>query len=160
LSCGSKIPLYFYPSKSRVKITTLIYAVIYIGIFITLAPGYNASVAQLPAHTRRRKTVLYQRLQEDAKFSKEKFEKEISTLNGKLEEAQNQIRYLKDSLASAKVDLDLHLEKEDRERASFTESHRAELEMKNMAIAKLKEELADKETLLDLTREELVRSYP
>jgi hypothetical protein len=28
--------------------------------------------------------------------------------------------------------------------------------MKNMAIAKLKEELADKETLLDLTREELV----
>ena len=93
---------------------------------------------------------------EDARFAKEKFEKEISTLSGKLEESHNQIRYLKDSLASAKVDLDLHLEKEERERASFTDGHRAELEMKNMAISKLKEELADKETLLDLTREELV----
>ena len=67
-----------------------------------------------------------------------------------------QIRYLKDSLASAKIDLDLQLEKVERERASFTDGHKAELDMKNMALAKLKEELADKETLLDLTREELV----
>jgi chromosome segregation ATPase len=96
---------------------------------------------------------------EDLKFAKEKSDKEAATWAGKLEEAQNQIRYLKDSLASAKVDLDLHLEKEERERASFTEGHRAELEMKSMAIAKLKEELADKETLLDLTKEELVRIF-
>ena len=96
--------------------------------------------------------------QEEFKFFKEKSEKEMQTLTAKLEESQNQIRYLKDSLASAKIDLDLQLEKVDRERASFTDGHRAELEMKNMAIAKLKEELADKETLLDLTKEELVNN--
>ena len=106
-------------------------------------------------------TRMEEKHQEEVNVSRDRFEKEISTLTGKLDEAQNQIRYLKESLASAKVDLDLHLEKEERERASFTDNHRAELEMKNMAIAKLKEQLADKETLLDLTREELVRvSYP
>jgi len=96
--------------------------------------------------------------QEDFKFFKEKSEKEVQTLTAKLEESMNQIRYLKDSLATAKIDLDLQLEKVDRERASFTDGHRAELEMKNMAISKLKDELADKETLLDLTKEELVNS--
>jgi chromosome segregation ATPase len=99
---------------------------------------------------------LEEKHQEELRFFREKSEKEIATLTGKLEESQNQIRYLKDSLASTKIDLDLHLEKEERDRATFSDGHRAELEMKNMAIAKLKEELADKETLLDLTREELV----
>ena len=66
---------------------------------------------------------------------------------------------MKDSLASAKIELDLQLEKVERERASFTDGHKAELEMKNMALSKLKEELADKETLLDLTREELVSFF-
>ena len=99
---------------------------------------------------------LEEKHQEEFRFFREKSEKEVATLAGKLEESQNQIRYLKDSLASAKIDLDLHLEMEERERATFSDGHRAELEMKNMAIAKLKEELADKETVLDLTREELV----
>ena len=110
--------------------------------------------------SRQEMTRMEEKHSEDARFAKEKFEKELSTVSGKLEEAQNQIRYLKDSLASAKVDLDLHLEKEERERASFTDGHRAELEMKNMAISKLKEELADKDTVLDLTREELVSICP
>ena len=110
--------------------------------------------------SRQEMTRMEEKHSEDARFAKEKFEKELSTVSGKLEEAQNQIRYLKDSLASAKVDLDLHLEKEERERASFTDGHRAELEMKNMAISKLKEELADKDTVLDLTREELVSFSP
>jgi len=47
------------------------------------------------------------------------------------------------------------MEKVDREKSSLAEGHRAELDLKNDAIAKLKDELAQKDTLLELTKEEL-----
>lgn len=64
-------------------------------------------------------------------------------------------RYIKDSSASTRVELDLLLEKVDREKNSLVDGHKAEIELKNEAIAKLSEELAQKDTVLELTKEEL-----
>jgi hypothetical protein len=64
-------------------------------------------------------------------------------------------RYIKDSSASTKVELDLLLEKVDREKKGLINGHMAEIELKNDAIAKLTEELAQKDTVLELTKEEL-----
>ena len=85
----------------------------------------------------------------------EKSAKEAEVLNKKLDEAGQQISYLKESMAGSKVEYDLFSEKMNKELEARNEHSQAELEKQENLVKKYKDELANREEELEFVKEEL-----